>query len=41
MVALDYPNAQQAEQLIRQLEGIPCYIKVGMQLFYSAGTSFL
>ncbi|MDY7989298.1 orotidine-5'-phosphate decarboxylase [Paenibacillus polymyxa] len=41
MVALDYPNAQQAEQLIRQLEGIPCYIKVGMQLFYSAGPAFV
>ncbi|MNO55755.1 Orotidine 5'-phosphate decarboxylase [compost metagenome] len=41
MVALDYPSAEQAGQLIKQLEGIPCYMKVGMQLFYSAGPDFV
>ncbi|MCG7407769.1 orotidine-5'-phosphate decarboxylase [Paenibacillus sp. ACRRX] len=41
MVALDYPNADSAKQLIRQLEGIPCYMKVGMQLFYAAGPDFV
>ena len=37
MVALDYPDAAAAEALVRSLEGIPCYLKVGMQLFYAAG----
>lgn len=41
MVALDYPDADGARQLIDRLEGIPCYMKVGMQLFYSAGPSFV
>lgn len=41
MVALDYPDAGQASGLIRQLEGIPCYMKVGMQLFYAAGPDFV
>jgi len=41
MVALDYPSATDAEQLIKKIDGIPCYIKVGMQLFYAAGPSFV
>ncbi|MCM3337111.1 orotidine-5'-phosphate decarboxylase [Paenibacillus sp. MER TA 81-3] len=41
MVALDYPHADAARQLITQLEGIPCYMKVGMQLFYAAGPAFV
>lgn len=41
MVALDYPNAMEAESLLEQISGIPCYIKVGMQLFYAAGPSFV
>lgn len=41
MVALDYPSATDAEQLISKIDGIPCYIKVGMQLFYAAGPSFV
>ncbi|WP_017811773.1 orotidine-5'-phosphate decarboxylase [Paenibacillus shenyangensis] len=41
IVALDYPNADEARQLITRLEGIPCYIKVGMQLFYTAGPDFV
>ncbi|WP_213525888.1 orotidine-5'-phosphate decarboxylase [Paenibacillus sp. J31TS4] len=41
MVALDYPDAASAERLLRQLEGIPCYMKVGMQLYYAAGPSFV
>lgn len=41
MVALDYPDAGNAERLIRELEGIPCYMKVGMQLFYAAGPGFV
>ncbi|SMF88315.1 orotidine-5'-phosphate decarboxylase [Paenibacillus uliginis N3/975] len=41
MVALDYSDAAQASELVRKLEGIPCYMKVGMQLFYTAGPDFV
>lgn len=41
MVALDYPNADAAKELLQQLQGIPCYMKVGMQLFYAAGPAFV
>lgn len=41
MVALDYPDAKRAKALVQQLEGIPCYMKVGMQLFYAAGPDFV
>lgn len=41
MVALDYPTAAAAEQLLQQIKGIPCYIKVGMQLYYAAGPAFI
>ncbi|WP_442603800.1 orotidine-5'-phosphate decarboxylase [Paenibacillus sp. KN14-4R] len=41
MVALDYATADAAEKLIAELKGIPCYMKVGMQLFYAAGPSFI
>ena len=41
IVALDYPDAAQASRLVQKLEGIPCYLKVGMQLFYAAGPDFV
>jgi len=41
IVALDYPDADQAAALLRELEGIPCYMKVGMQLYYAAGPNFV
>jgi orotidine-5'-phosphate decarboxylase len=41
MVALDYPEAAAAEKLMEELKGIPCYMKVGLQLFYAAGPSFV
>ncbi|MCD1261647.1 orotidine-5'-phosphate decarboxylase [Paenibacillus athensensis] len=41
MVALDYPSAEGAGKLLEQLSGIPCYMKVGMQLFYAAGPGFV
>lgn len=41
MVALDYRNADEAERLLEELRGIPCYMKVGMQLFYAAGPAFV
>ncbi|MDP5273182.1 orotidine-5'-phosphate decarboxylase [Chengkuizengella axinellae] len=41
IVALDYESAEDANSLLAQLKGIPCYMKVGMQLFYAAGPSFV
>ncbi|MCR8641887.1 orotidine-5'-phosphate decarboxylase [Paenibacillus sp. N1-5-1-14] len=41
MVALDFASVDAAEKLIAELKGIPCYMKVGMQLFYTAGPSFV
>jgi orotidine-5'-phosphate decarboxylase len=41
MVALDYSSAEEAKALLRELQGIPCYMKVGMQLFYAAGPGFV
>ncbi|GAA3404018.1 orotidine-5'-phosphate decarboxylase [Paenibacillus hodogayensis] len=41
IIALDYPDVQGAERLLDQLEGIPCYMKVGMELFYAAGPQFV
>jgi orotidine-5'-phosphate decarboxylase len=37
MVALDVPEAEAALALAARFEGIPCWMKVGMELFYAAG----
>jgi orotidine-5'-phosphate decarboxylase len=39
MVALDKPDAAEALGLAAQLQGIGCWMKVGMELFYAAGPS--
>jgi orotidine-5'-phosphate decarboxylase len=41
IVALDYPDAERVERLLKQLAGIPCWMKVGMELFYAAGPRFV
>src|SRR5690606_39289567 len=41
MVALDVYEAAEARRLVESLKGIPCWMKVGMQLFYSAGPDFV
>lgn len=41
IVALDYPNVEEARVFIEHLQDIPCTLKVGMQLFYSAGPDFI
>lgn len=41
MVAMDYSNASGARVLLDALEGIPCYLKVGLQLFFAEGPSFV
>ncbi len=37
MVALDFPSADEALALAARLEGVPVWMKVGMELFYAAG----
>ena len=37
MVALDFPDAEAALATAAKLEGIPVWMKVGMELFYAAG----
>src|SRR5690554_5020290 len=37
MVALDVSSVEEADVIIRELKGIPCWMKVGMQLYYAAG----
>jgi len=37
MIALDVPDAERARSLAREFEGIPCWLKIGMELFYAAG----
>lgn len=41
IIPLDFPSAEATEELLRKLQGIPCYMKVGMQLFYAAGPAFV
>lgn len=41
IVALDYPDAEAARSVLETLKGIPCYMKVGLQLFYAAGPDFI
>ncbi|MGN8772266.1 orotidine-5'-phosphate decarboxylase [Paenibacillus barengoltzii] len=41
IVGLDFPDAEQARKLLKELEGIPCYMKVGLQLFYAAGPELI
>jgi orotidine-5'-phosphate decarboxylase len=41
MVALDVPTEAEAKQILIQLAGIPCTVKVGMQLFYATGPDFI
>lgn len=41
MVALDVPTAVQADKVIAGLSGIPCWMKVGMQLYFAEGPRFV
>jgi orotidine-5'-phosphate decarboxylase len=41
MVALDFGSGEEAMRVIRQLQGIPCWLKVGMELYYAAGPEFV
>lgn len=37
IVALDFPQVEEAERLLDQLAGLARYVKIGMQMFYLAG----
>src|SRR5947208_13115024 len=39
IVALDFPSAPAALQLVDQLDGLCHWFKVGMELYYAAGNS--
>lgn len=39
MIALDKPDAEAAIKLAEQLQGVGCWMKVGMELYYAAGPS--
>lgn len=41
IVALDYPNEQEAMQLIRQLDPTKCRLKVGKELFTASGPNLI
>lgn len=41
VVALDFPNAQSAFTLARQLQGIVSWVKVGLELYLAAGPSLI
>lgn len=41
IIALDYPNAKAATQLLEQLDPARCRIKVGKELFTAVGPSFI
>jgi len=41
IIALDYPNAKAATQLLDQLDPAHCRIKVGKELFTAVGPSFI
>lgn len=41
IIALDFPDRQQALRFLESLEGERPYVKVGMELFYGTGPSFI
>ncbi len=41
IVALDYPNAKQANEFIQRIQGSSCKLKVGLELFIAEGPAFV
>ncbi len=41
IVALDYPNAKQAEDFLQRIQDQPCKLKVGLELFIAEGPKFI
>ncbi len=41
IIALDYPNAKQANEFIQRIQGSSCKLKVGLELFIAEGPAFV
>ena len=41
IVALDYPNAKQADEFLQRIQDQPCKLKVGLELFIAEGPKFV
>ena len=41
IVALDYPNAKQANDFLQRIQGQSCKLKVGLELFIAEGPKFV
>ncbi|MEJ2115471.1 MAG: orotidine-5'-phosphate decarboxylase [Gammaproteobacteria bacterium] len=41
IIALDYPNAKQAENFLLRIQDQPCKLKVGLELFIAEGPKFV
>ena len=41
IIALDYPNAKQADEFLQRIQGYPCNLKVGLELFIAEGPEFV
>ena len=41
VVALDFSERSEAEQLMEKLEGLPVIYKVGLELFLATGASWV
>jgi orotidine-5'-phosphate decarboxylase len=41
IVALDYPNAKQANKFLQRIQDQPCKLKVGLELFIAEGPKFV
>lgn len=41
IIALDYDNAEDALRLAQAMTGVPCWFKVGLELFISAGPAIV
>ena len=41
IIALDYPNARQANRFLQRIKGQPCKLKIGLELFIAEGPRFV
>lgn len=41
IIALDFPNREEAQQFLKNFDGEQLFVKVGMELYYQAGAEFL
>jgi len=41
IIALDYPNAKQANEFLQRIQGQSCKLKVGLELFIAEGPKFV